>query len=106
MESDSSKSQFSLGYTVENERYTLETSPYRADIILPYHALSFQIKVPASDKRQFLTMKYFSLFDLNYRQFAQSMRNPDWFDIYPLNVKMVVLPARNKVSLAAIYQPS
>jgi hypothetical protein len=94
VENDSSKSQFSLGYAAGNDRYVLEGSPYRADIILPYHALSFEIRVPASDKEQFLTIKYFNLYDLNYRQFTHSMRNLDWFVKYLLNVKVVVLPAR------------
>lgn len=96
VETDAIKGQFNLEYAAKDHDYILEVALYRAAIILPYSALYFQIRVPASDKEQYLTIEYFNMYDLNYRQFGNSMKQAWWFAKYHLNERVVGLPARKE----------
>ena len=96
LKSNDTQEQYNLQYALYDSTISVDVPFIRGSLILPGHALYFQVKVPVSKKRQYLTVEYFNIYDVSYREFEDRMKYGNWFKKYHLNAKTVLLPGSHR----------
>jgi hypothetical protein len=90
---DKDKEVYNPEYAILDTGVIYEAPLYLGSLLLPGHIMKFSIEIPVSKKEQSLTVEYFRMYDLHYREFEANMINGGWYKSYPLRDTTVRLPA-------------
>jgi len=80
--------EYSFMLSIEDTTIIPEYYPYSASFILPHQMLEFDIKIVKTPLRKFLNLKYYTLYNFNYRESIKGMTGK-WLMRHRLQSKLV-----------------